>query len=308
MFPFAMSGKMNANHYLAKPKKSGVKPYIVAMKQSPNSSPLLSVRIMNNKTPPHNLIAKNLYTPLSEARELVLKRFADEKLKNKVLSFYGANVPPFHINKPRAVISRPIATPNFEFEYFLDVARETGLDTLILEYPDKFVTKNSLKYHLCRIKILDRSKNHPNNVTKHSPVNFNEWEGKHLSQVKTTSSKYIISQHHELLLMVHPELQDKIYDFTSWFETTRGTKNEDYYIAFLSLFVCFGILFENYLVDDKREQEFVVKKVIPAFEKVTELFGVKPIICPILPLRHEKDEEWYWYDHKHLPIIKNLFI
>lgn len=250
---------------------------------------------------------KYIYTPLSEAKKLIVERFANEELKKKVLKFCGS-VPEVITKEPRVVVSRPIATPNFEFEYFLDLARETGLSPLIFEYPDKLVARNTLKYHLCKLQVLDRSKKNYKKITSHSPVDFNVWEGKPLSQIMTKENRSLLGNHHDLLFAVHPEMKDKIYDFSDWFKKTRGKTNEDYYVAFLSLFVCFGIFFENYLLNDPSEKDFILAKVIPSFEKVQQLFGVKPIICPLLPLKDERSIEWHWYDQKHNQVIKKIFL
>jgi len=262
---------------------------------------------MTNNIKKSSISIKHIYTPLSEARKLIMERFEDKNLKEKVLAYCHESIPKIITEKPRAVLSNPIATPNFEFEYFLDCALETGLEPLVVEYPDKLVARNSLKYHLCKLRLTDRSKKNPKHVV-HSPVDFNVWEGKLLSKVTTKKNKSLVDQHHEFLLAIHPEMKDKIYDFSDWFKKTRGKTDGDYYVAFLSLFVCFGILFENYLINDPSEEKFILAKVLPSFEKVTQLFGVKPLICPLLPLKSEHEVAWHWYDHKHNEVMKKTFI
>ena len=263
---------------------------------------------MDNNSKNLNNSVKRIYTPLSEALVLLKERFYDKDLREKVLAYYKSIMPPdILINSPKAVFSRPIATPNFEFTYFMDLINKTGLEPLVLEYPDKFVANNNSKYHLCKLCVLDKSKIKHRHIDTHSIVDFNNWEGEQLSSINTKKNNSLIKQHHDFLYKIYPEMKGKVYDFSDWFQQTRG-EDDSYYVSFLSLFVCFGILFDNYLINDPSEKDFVLNKVIPSYDKVVELFGVKPIICPLLPISNEFNEKWYWYNNIHNSIIKNTFI
>lgn len=261
---------------------------------------------MSNYKEP-NVFSDEIYTPLTRARAIIEERFSNEELKEKVLSFLGNDIPEPLCGRPKAVLSRPVATPNLEFNYFLDVAKETKLEPLVLEYHDKFISMNPVKYHLGKVCVLDKSKGRSDCYASYSPVNFNEWEGKGLGEVMTKKNRSIIDEHHGFLYAIYPEMEQKVYNFTEWFQAHRGKTDEDYYVAFLALFTCFGILFENYLIDDEKERDFVLRKVVPSFKKVEELFGVKPIICPLLPLSTERYNEWHWYDKEHDALVREHF-
>ncbi len=54
-------------------------------------------------------------------------------------------------------------------------------------------------------------------------------------------------------------------------------------------------MFDNYLLDDKEESEFYLKKVEPSFKKAEEIFGIRPLVYPLLPIEFERDVRWHSY-------------
>ncbi len=229
-----------------------------------------------------------------------ISREIDERRKNKRLmkkveEFFGSNMPIFFGNKPRAVLSRSIATPNMEFDRFLVLSGKLGLNQLILEYPDKFVAKNLNKYHLCKLFFFGKTRKKSSIlVDTFKIINFNKMEGKNFSDIKTTWRESITDVHHRFLFSAFPKLTDKVVDFSKWFNHTK-TQSEYYYLFFLSLFICHGVLFENFLPNDREESDFIDKKFLPSFKEAERIFGVKPLIYQLLPKNHEDDIYWYSY-------------
>ncbi len=177
-------------------------------------------------------------------------------------------------NRPRAVLSRSIGTPNFEVDYFLDLVKETKLKPLILEYNDKFVAKNKDKYHLCRMFFYRVLKNQ--NViffNTEKIINFNTEEGKIFSKIQTLWGENIIDFHHNLLYKKFPNLRGKIFDFSDWFNSTRYFSKQ-YYLYFLALFVCHGVLFENFLIGDKEESSFIKKSLCQVSKKLRKFLAL----------------------------------
>lgn len=246
---------------------------------------------------PSKSLPSDFYTPLSVAKEEIKKRWHDQNLKSRVESFLGDLLLDQFKNKPRAVFSRSITTPNFELERFLKLLDIIKLEPLFLEYPSKFVAKNFEKYYLCRLKFKSKE-NSKNNNCALKIVNFNKTEGHPLNQIKTNHDKNLVDFHHHLLNLKYPQLAKEIFDFTDWFDSTRY-KTKFYYLYFLALFVCHGVLFDNFLWDDRQEAKFVSSKILPSFNRIKELFGVTPLIVPLLPLESEKNEEWHWYDGEY---------
>jgi hypothetical protein len=63
------------------------------------------------------------------------------------------------------------------------------------------------------------------------------------------------------------------------------------------LFICHGVLFENF-VTNVEEQRFAEEVVYPAFKEVEQLFGLKPLIVPLLPPHNASDKYWFCYSEE----------
>jgi len=93
-----------------------------------------------------------------------------------------------------------------------------------------------------------------------------------------------------------------IFDNSQWL-IKKGHKPADYYPYCLALFICHGILFENFSADEK-EKHFTNEVILPAMNKVKEHFGVKPLIVQLVP-QHEISDRYWWcypdYIEKEIP-------
>lgn len=234
----------------------------------------------------------------------ISKRRNNKKLMKKVEDFFGPLMLRVMGNEQKAVLSRTVATPNMELSYFLDISNGIGLSPLILEYPDKFVAKNPDKYHLCKLFFIRKVEGqNPILVDALKIINFNKDEGKKFDEIKTTWGEKIIDFHHRILLSEFPILSGKFVDFSNWFNRTRQL-SQYYYLYYLSLFICHGVLFENFLIGDKEESSFINEKFLPSFNEVKKMFGVKPLIYSLLPFRYITNVRWYSYPEAMKKIIK----
>ncbi len=235
-----------------------------------------------------------MYSSFDEILAELKARKNDPELKKKVDSFFKECGLPYE-RKPehRAFFSRSVMSPNYEMMYFMDLSRDLGLEPLLLEYPDKFVAKNPAKYCLSRFHFHEDEKRF---ILQSGLklIDIASMEGKRFPDIVTIHGDNFMNFHHELLFKEYPVLETRIVDFYHWFNTTRGV-GEDYYLKYLSLFIYDGVLFENFLHDDKEETEFVLKKILPSFNKACEIFGVKPLIFPLLPIKYEKQKDWLAY-------------
>jgi len=243
----------------------------------------------------HKAFRSKVYTNLSDLQAESKRRWNDKKLRKKVEDFFGSKMLSILQKKQRAVLSRSIGTPNLESKYFLDLSKEIKLDPLILEYSGKFVAKNKDSYHLCRL-FFSRTLKNKNSVSVDTIkiVDFNKDEGKHFHKIKTVWGESLVDFHHKLLHKELPKLGSKTFNFSEWFDETKQLSDK-YYLYYLSLFVCHGVLFENFLIGDKQEASFIKEKFLPSFKQVERLFGVKPLIYPLLPFEHEKSSSWLSY-------------
>lgn len=241
-----------------------------------------------------------IYTKNKElVKELALRR-KNYRLRKKVLDFLGDDVPDFLLKggKPHAFLSRPIMTANQEMKRFIKLSNEFDLTPTLLEYPGKFVARNDDKYHRAKMKFkkAQTSKEH---TTSKNVVDFNYWEGHKFSNVKTHWNENICDFHQRILYEKHPSLEGSIYDITKWFNKVRKMHGH-YYLAFYAIAIYHGVLFENYLLDVKDELDFFEKKALPSFIEAERIFGVKPLIYPVLPIRTASKPQWLYYDKSQL--------
>jgi hypothetical protein len=234
-----------------------------------------------------------LYTPLDEALAQLHQRRADEKIRVAVTEFQRACPPTFLPSESCAIFSRCVITPNREFELFVSMAKATGLVPLCLEYTEDILcARNSEKYCLCRPAFEVR----PDHFRGLRVINFGQMEGQRLCDMRLASGMTLPEFHHALLNRGAPEINGHLKDFWPWFSVAR--RHEFYYLHYLALFLRDGILFENFLADDPEELRFARERVIPSFAKAVELFGVRPLIVPLLPRDKESFidcERWRSY-------------
>ncbi len=249
-------------------------------------------------------IRELLYTPLQDALAELENRRQNVELCQKVDMFFGNFKPPKAFGKsPRAVMARYIASPTIEYEYFKSVQEGLRMDPLFLEFgSDKFVARNHEKYALCRLAFM---RNNPDGrrwvVKKRRVVNFNVYEGKPLDAIKTEWGEPLVDFHHGLLRRSGFDKGVEVSDFSAWFKKSRSL-SEEYYLYYLALFMVHGILFENFLFNEQ-EVSFTETRVVPAVKKLTKMFGVRPLIVPIVPLEAEEAPYWYYYDERIMQLL-----
>lgn len=234
-----------------------------------------------------------MYIALEEAKEEVWRRWNDADLRQRVLAF-AADLPEVLLKEPKAIIFRQLASPNFEFFRFSELAQEVDLKPLCLEYKsDKFCTRNPDKVLLGKMIFHNgMGKNGERIIVSTTKViDFEDSDMKSFKEIKTVWEEEFIAFHHRIISQGLEHIQCK--DNTAWFRK-MGPKPSVYYHHFLSFFICHGILFENFL-DDGDEGIFTREIVLPAIQKVTEHFGLKPLIVRLLPEETEADPYWCWY-------------
>lgn len=63
-----------------------------------------------------------IYVSLEEAKEEIWRRWNDKDLRKKVEDFLGGDIPEPFKKEPRAVLARPITTPDIEHMHFLEMS------------------------------------------------------------------------------------------------------------------------------------------------------------------------------------------
>lgn len=250
-----------------------------------------------------------IYTPLSVAKEEIWRRWNNKELRKKVEDFLGGDMPEVFKKEPRAVLTRYIITPNYEFFYFLDLANLIGLNHVCFEYSnDKFVAKNPDKYNLCKM-IFNSGHGKHNGIKLENIniVNFNKNEGKKLTKIKTIWNENLIDFHHKILYRSVSGLEKRIFDVSEWFNSKRNKDKNYYYLYYLALFLCHGVLFENFLLN-KNETEFTSKKVLPSFNELEKIFRIRPLIVPLEPRNNELACSWRHYSKNIKKLDEHIII
>jgi len=252
-----------------------------------------------------NIFNQIVYTPLSEALRLLDERRKDPEFMAKVENILKGDIPEFLKENKCGILGRHIATPNHESRRFISIAKEHNLRPVFFEYlDDKFTSGNSFKHSLGQLHV---QKEHPRHSHQHSEkitiIDFNIHNGKKLREVKTLWSESLVDFHKKLFTAHNYHADDLyVYDGSDWFKNNGGHKAVNFYSNFLSLFTCYGILFENFLTSKDTEGNFTKDIVLPAIEKVMNITGVKPLIVPLEPLEMEADDFWLHY----LPKVREL--
>lgn len=193
------------------------------------------------------------YIHIENAKEEIWRRWNDNALRQEVETFLG-EVPSVFRKEPKAVLFRQLMTPNYECIHFFDLARDLKLHPLGWEYlEDIFLTINKDKAYLGKMGFMNQ------------PINGN---GVRYSRVIRLNE----------------------FDASQWY-ASKGGKAKEYYQYFIALFLCHGILFENFITDE-REREFTRLVVKPSIEKIEKRFGVKPLIVQ-LTVKKGLNERYY---------------
>jgi hypothetical protein len=233
---------------------------------------------------------KEIYTPLSIAKKEIRKRWNDKELRKKVEDFLG-EIPEIFKKEPSAVLARHVTAPNSEFFHFLELVRLTSLKPVNLEYlKDKYVSCNPAKLYLGKMCFFKKDENHGNGTIDHEYlINFIESENKPLNEVTTLWGENLVDFYHRII--ESSKIDIDTFDISKWYKE-KGGRAKKYMKYYLALFICNGVLFENYLIQ-KNEKQFTYNVVLPAFKEIKEQFGLKPLIVPIMPIS-EKDELYWW--------------
>ncbi len=246
-----------------------------------------------------------IYITLEEAKEEIKRRWDDKELQKKVDVFLNSDIPNFLQDSPKAFLARHIASPNFEFLLFKELANKIGLEFVISEFTeDIFITENTSKYHLGKMFFEgETGKKGGKEIMTEVILDFNKSNGKKIKEVVTFDGENVVDFHHRLFKKQEKDMEHKIHDFSDWLKK-YDSNAEKFYKYFLTFFIRNGILFENFLESGK-EKDFTYNVVLPAFRYITETFGFKPLVVQLIPKDIEDDIHWYSYPNKYLKNIND---
>ena len=237
---------------------------------------------------------KELYTPLSVAKKEIWRRWNDKELKKKVKDFLGGDIPKSFKGSPKSALFRFITTPNLEFQLARDTAKLMELELVFMEFlKDKFCTRNQDKLYLGKM-VFFSSKNGEGSSIKlrKKIIDIEKSDNKPFKKINTLWGENFVDFHHRIFDKNFGKI--KKFDVSEF--KTNGEDAYEVYLKVFSLFICNGILFENYFIKSNNdEKKFTFDVIKPAFNKVHEIFGVKPLIVPIVSSRIDGDLFWQYY-------------
>jgi len=247
-----------------------------------------------------------IYTPINDAVRMLEERSGDESLEETVKNNLSVEIPSVLQKSSCAFLSRHVATPNYETRRFINLVEATQKLTPVLgEYiDDKFVSNNVLKHGLGRLGFYQGRDREGNMKTEFcNCIDFNASNGKKISEIKTLWGQSLVDFHHEFFTKTYLAHDTMFFDASGWYLKAGGNAI-NYYHNLLLLFVRNGILFENFMLD-KKELLFTKEIFLPAFIKIVQETGVKPLIVALEPTEIEGDIFWNCYPPESMSFIKD---
>lgn len=247
---------------------------------------------MNDPISLEKYFSENIYLTPSEAHRELIRRRKDSILLREVVTFLKNGIPEVLQDFPKAILARTLTTPNHEFFEFHRLAQEAGLEGWCLEYSqDKFRAENFDKYYLGKLYFNGGvGKKGGQRLSTLRVVDFDNAEGKSIDSIETLWGESLVGFHHRLVEQVAPH-EARFSDASQWV-LQNGKKSDSFYPYYLALFLCHGVLFENFLLEDK---PLIEKMFLPAIHILREKFNLFPLIVPLSPLEREYDLYWRQY-------------
>lgn len=241
----------------------------------------------------------DLITPYPEIIAELERRSKDEVLKAKVEKYLGGDIPSYFKSGPVLYLARHVAARNFETLRFIHILEPLGHQVVISEdSEDIFVPHNPLKRALGKLPICLGIKYQDGRTIEEfenlTIIDFNTAAGKRFKDIRTLWGQPLTEFHAELLKECIKD-HALIVDDAQWITRHHRGNLKEHYKHLLALFIAHGVLFEDYLVEDKHEGEFIRKVLRPAFQHVERTFGCRPLIARLTPTSIESDRFWLSY-------------
>ncbi|MEI8206077.1 MAG: hypothetical protein WCG03_04295 [Kiritimatiellales bacterium] len=249
---------------------------------------------------PSEVNLSDFHCTIQEATEEIRCRREHPALLRTVEQHLGSRFPSFFNDGPKALYFPPVVSPNTWLHHVNETAEQMGLSPICFECTgDKFCSDNYTKLHLGYLRFFHRRDRNGLAITTRMPiVDMNAAGGRRFKEIHTLWGEELVSFHHRLTATIFPDIE--VSDMSEWAESWGGV--EAYYDAYLSLCVGHCVLFESFLMNSY-ERDFTENVFIPAFKRVTERFGFKPLIVPLEPIEGPIDLYWYSYPESIKPLV-----
>lgn len=250
----------------------------------------------------------DLLTPFPDVLEELQRRQSDTALRAAVRAYLAEDIPTYFEQGPILYMARHVASPNFETLRFLHLTEPLNMRTVIgQDTHDRFTPHNALKKALAKLSIctnMSQKEGALHEQFQHvSIVDFNAASGKTFNAIETCWGEPLVDFHTNLFAATTKH-SIQIVDDAPWIDRHSRGNLLEHYKAFLALFLAHGILFEDYVIEDKHEGIFVETILRPAFEFIETEFGVRPLITQLTPTSVESQDFWLSYPKKVLDIVR----
>ena len=248
---------------------------------------------------------RDLYSTREEVVSELAKRWANKELSKEIAAFLGGHVLPPLAERPRAILSRNLATPDNEFNEFTAQSRALGLSPLLLEYSgDRFTTLNRGKMSLIKLTFYHGvEKNGAPRITHLRVVDdANACHKQPIKDMRTRWGEPLASFHRRLLREFHAT---EVHDSTEWFRQA-GNGAHTFYPKFLAAASLRHVLFENF--EPGREERFFHDVVRPSLDEIQKRFGLKPLLLPVAPVDEMADVFWWSYPEAVKPLVEKSML
>ena len=241
-----------------------------------------------------NFCLDHIFTEQSLALESLLRRREDSVLVRSVNQYLSGDIPqPFISSRPIFYLARHLATPCFETLHAIELAR--GHNAILVIGQDsksKFVSHNELKHALGRLSfVVGRDRNGNDIVTKKRVIDFSSAGGKALSSVQTLFGASLTAVHQALM---SPFLTDdvKVFEECEWIDRWARNDIHHQYRRMLS-FACVNAIMLEWFTET--EHDFARQVILPAFNAIQNVFGVRPLVVRLVPTCRAHESHWLAY-------------
>jgi len=242
----------------------------------------------------------DFHCTIQEAESEIRNRRKNSALLRDVEQHLGGRVPRFLNDGPKALYFPSIASPNTWMHHVNEAVGKMGLNLICIEYTDdRFCSNNQTKLHLGYFRFFNGLGRNGGVKTSRMPImDVNAAGGRRFKEIRTLWGEELVCFHHRLLATVFPDIE--VRDMSEWVESWGGI--DAFYEAYMSLCLCHCVLFETFRTDGN-DRDFTERVFMPAFKRVTERFGLKPLIVPLEPIEGPIDLYWYSYPESVKPLV-----
>ena len=193
--------------------------------------------------------------------------------------------------RPRAILFRQIATPNYELRRFLRLCARSGYAPVILQYhADRMSCHNTFKRSLVAPMFLEGISGNGRPIFRRRVLeNIEKVDRLRIFEV-SISGRTLPAFHNELLRLALPDEPVELIEGSHWFGKYSAGARE-YYVDLFAALTGNLILVEEFITD----ASFFDRVVRPAFDAACTMIGQRPLVRRLCDNRRRESPLWLAY-------------